>query len=134
MLVFRYIRSSAPSALMSAVRIVLTVSLGIRSVGSTISTPHHTRQKEFPRAVTDMVTGDFPVDIYVKDVDASNAAPETDILQKTKLWRIGHSSATTPALPPCACPPALPSGAGRPGTGASRQTGTVRSYPQVRRP
>src|SRR5215469_15034665 len=29
---------------------------------------------------------------------------------------------------PCACPPALPSGAGRPGTGAS-QTGTVRSYP-----
>jgi hypothetical protein len=30
-----------------------------------------------------MVTGDFPVDIYVKDVDASNAAPETDILQKT---------------------------------------------------
>ena len=30
-----------------------------------------------------MVTGDFPVDIYVKDVDASNAAPETDNLQKT---------------------------------------------------
>src|SRR6516162_9041962 len=104
MLVFRYTRSSAPSALMSAVRIVLTVSLGIRSVGSTISTRHHTRQKGFPRAVTDMVTGDFPVDIYVKDVDASNAAPETDILQKTKLWRIGHSSATTSALPPCACP------------------------------
>src|SRR6516225_8814510 len=83
MLVFRYTRSSAPSALMSAVRIVLTVSLGIRSVGSTISTPHHTRQKKFSRAVRDMVTGDFPVDIYVKDVDASNAAPETDNLQKT---------------------------------------------------
>jgi hypothetical protein len=30
-----------------------------------------------------MVTGDFPVDIYVKDVDASNAAPEADNLQKT---------------------------------------------------
>src|SRR6516162_565021 len=81
MLVFRYTRSSAPSALMSAVRIVLTVSLGIRSVGSIISTPHHTRQKGFPRAVTDMTTGRFPVDIYVKDVDASNAAPETDNLQ-----------------------------------------------------
>jgi hypothetical protein len=68
---------------MSAVRIVLTISLGIRSVGSTISTPHHTGQKEFPRAVTDMVMGDFPVDIYVKGVDASNAAPATDNLQKT---------------------------------------------------
>jgi len=30
-----------------------------------------------------MVTGHFPVDVYVKDVDASNAAPETDNLKKT---------------------------------------------------
>jgi hypothetical protein len=77
---------------MSAVRIVLTVSagstgssdtLGIRSVGSIISTPHHTRQKGLPRDVTDMVTGNFPADVYVKDVDVSNAALETDNLQKT---------------------------------------------------
>src|SRR6516162_706320 len=101
MLVFRYTRSSAPSALMSAVRIVLTVSagssdtLGIRSVGSIISTPPHTRQKKFSRAVTDMVAVDFPVDIYVKYVDAPNTAPETDNLQKSWLWRIGHSSGTT---------------------------------------
>jgi hypothetical protein len=41
-----------------------------------------------------MVTGHFPVDVYVKDVDASNAAPETDNLKKTHLWRIGHSYRT----------------------------------------
>jgi hypothetical protein len=33
--------------------------------------------------MTDMVAVYFPVDIYVKDVDASNAAPETDNLQKS---------------------------------------------------
>ena len=33
--------------------------VGIGSVGSIISTPHHTRQKGSPRAVTDMVTGRF---------------------------------------------------------------------------
>ena len=44
-------------------------------------TSHET--KGFRRAVTDMVTGQFPVDIYLKDVDASNAAPKTDNLKKT---------------------------------------------------
>jgi hypothetical protein len=44
--------------------------------------PSH-ETKGFRGAVTDMVTGRVPVDVYVKDVDASNAAPETDNLQKT---------------------------------------------------
>jgi len=59
-----------------------------------------------------MVAVDFPVDIYVRDIDAPNTAPETGNLQKSWLWRIGHSSGTTIRRHclPCACPPALPSG------------------------
>jgi hypothetical protein len=36
-----------------------------------------------PLSSTSAGTFPFPVDIYVKDVDASNAAPETDNLKKT---------------------------------------------------
>src|SRR6516165_3132170 len=79
--------------------------------------------------------GRFPVDIYVKGVDASNAASETHNLQKTKLWRIGHSSATTVRRHcPLAPAPGIAVRGGQARDWASRQTGTVRSYPQARRP
>jgi hypothetical protein len=59
--------------------------------GMTSPTRPSSCQRDFLVPRTDMVAVEFPVDIYVKDIDASNTAPETGNLQKSWLWRIGHS-------------------------------------------